>query len=143
LTPFVNVSTVSVSVNASDALSLVASFVRVDGGTWQSVSSSVSLSLVDGAHRIECRGVDAAGNTQPPPYDGVDVTVDTTPPSIGVAAGAVPTFNALSMVSVSVLVSDATLTRQRSARPSPGVHTNTYLLLRMGKLRIHCSSRQQ
>jgi hypothetical protein len=115
LTPFVNVSTVSVSVNASDALSSVAAYVRVDGGVWQNVSSSssVSLTLADGAHRIECRGVDAAGNTQPPPHDGVDVTVDTTPPSIGVAAGAVPTFNALSVVTLSVLVSDATLTRVR------------------------------
>ncbi len=116
LTPFVNVSTVSVSVNASDALSSVASFVRLDGGAWQSVSSSsssVSLTLADGTHRIECRGVDAAGNTQPPPYDGVDVTVDTMSPSIDVAAGAVPMFNSLSVVSVSVLLSDATLTRVR------------------------------
>jgi hypothetical protein len=68
---------------------------------------------VDGPHRIECRGVDAAGNTQPPPYDGVDVTVDTTPPSVGVPAGAVPSINSLSVVSVPVLVSDATATNVR------------------------------
>jgi hypothetical protein len=117
LTPFVNRSRVAVGVNASDALSSVAAFVRVDGDAWQSVPSgagaTVTLALADGAHRIECRSVDAAGNAQPPPYDGVDVTVDTTPPDISVAVGAVPTFNALSVVAVSVSVSDATATTVR------------------------------
>jgi hypothetical protein len=111
LTPFVNVSVVTVSVNASDALSSVSAFVRVDGGAWQSVSSSsLMLTLADGSHRIECRGVDAAGNTQAPPYDGVDVSVDTTPPWVSVAAGAVSAFNSLSVVSVAVGVGDATST---------------------------------
>ncbi len=112
LTPFVNVSVVTVSVNASDALSSVSAFVRVDGGAWQGVStsSSLTLTLADRSHHIECRGVDAAGNTQPPPYDGVDVSVDTTPPSISAAAGAVSAFNSLSVVSVAVSVGDATST---------------------------------
>jgi hypothetical protein len=111
LTPFVNRSSVVVGVNASDAMSAVSTFVRVDGGVWQSMSApTVSLTLADGAHRIECRGVDAAGNAQPPPYDGVDVTVDTVPPVVTVAAGAVPAFSALSVVLVPVTVSDATLT---------------------------------
>ncbi len=29
-------------------------------------NASASLTLVDGSHRVECRGVEAAGNTQPP-----------------------------------------------------------------------------
>jgi hypothetical protein len=115
LTTFVNASAVTVSVNASDALSSVSASVRVDGGAWQSVSSSSSVSLTraDGTHRIESRGADAAGNTQPPPYDGVDVSVGTTPPWISVVAGAVSAFNSLSVVSVPVTVSDATSTMVR------------------------------
>jgi hypothetical protein len=110
LTPFVNRSAVMVTVNASDALSTVTRWVRVDGGAWQAAASATAvLTLADGAHRIECRGVDAAGNVQPPPYDSVDVTVDTVRPSVGVAA--VPPINSLSVVLVTVLVSDATLTR--------------------------------
>jgi hypothetical protein len=48
------------------------------------VSSSASLTLLDGAHHLECRSVDAAGNAQPPPYDGVEVVVDTVPPGTDV-----------------------------------------------------------
>jgi hypothetical protein len=111
LTPFVNRSAHAVSVDTSDTLSSVLAFVRVDGGAWQSVPSSVvSLTLADGTHRIECRGVDAAGNAQPPPYDGVNVTVDTAPPIVSVAPDTVPTFNSLSVVSVAVTVSDMTST---------------------------------
>jgi hypothetical protein len=116
LTPFMNSSGVSVGVDASDAMTSVLTFVRVDGGVWQSVNVSVPvvlLALADGTHRIECRGVDAAGNIQPPPYDAVNVTVDTTPPVISVAVGVVSLFNALSVVSVPLTVSDATTTTVR------------------------------
>jgi hypothetical protein len=119
LTPFVNRTSVTVGVSASDALSSVSVYVRVDGGAWQGVArgagetTTASLALADGAHRIECRGVDTAGNAQPPPYDGVDVTVDATPPAISVAAGAVPAFNGLSVVSIPVTVVDATATTVR------------------------------
>jgi hypothetical protein len=114
LTPFSSHNTVVVGVNASDGMSGVSSFVRVDSGVWQNMSTAaVSLSLVDGAHCIECRGIDAAGNAQPPPYDGVSVTVDTMPPVVSVAAGVVPAFNTLSVVSVTVTVSDATVTSVR------------------------------
>jgi hypothetical protein len=91
LTPIVNRSVVAVGVNASDALSSVSAFARVNGGVWRSVTApTLSLTLADGAHRIECRGVDAAGNVQLPPYDGVNVTVDTTAPDTSVSvAGSV------------------------------------------------------
>ncbi len=112
LAPFVNRSHISVSVNSSDALSLVSSFVRVDGGPWQSASGgAVSLTLADGPHMIECRGIDAAGNVQPPPYAALHVTVDTIPPIVSVAP--VPTFDSLSVVSMNVSVSDATSTTVR------------------------------
>ncbi len=113
LTPFVNIGSITVGVNTSDALSSVEAFVRVDGRAWQSVSSTVTLSLSDGSHRIDCRGVDAADNAQPPPYDSVNVTVDTTPPVISVATGAVSSFNAMSVVSLSLSVIDATSTTVR------------------------------
>jgi hypothetical protein len=116
LTPFVSRSDATVRVNASDALSSVAAFVRVDDGEWHASTmetTTAALTLADGAHRIECRGRDAAGNVQPPPYDGVDVVVDTVQPAIEVEAGVVLPFNALSVVSLLLAVTDATSTSVR------------------------------
>ncbi len=90
LPALVNTSAVLVSVVTVDALSPVTAQVRVDAGAWHEgaaassgvATSVVTLTVPDGRHVVECRGVDAAGNTQPPPYASTSLVVDTAPPSL-------------------------------------------------------------
>ncbi len=79
---FVNVTSVSLAANATDALSPWSMEARRDGGAWVSVSTLAALSsrLSDGVRVFEVRSTDAAGNVEPLPYATVTVTVDTVPP---------------------------------------------------------------
>jgi hypothetical protein len=114
LSPFVNYSSVSVDVSASDALSLLTRYSRIDGGVWEAVGATNRTTYVlgDGPHIIECWSVDAAGNAQPPPLSNVSFVVDTVRPLLSVATPP-SEFNTLSAVNVSVSVTDATATSVR------------------------------
>jgi hypothetical protein len=76
-----------VNVSASDALSSLVRYVRVDGGVWEVVDATNRTTYVlgDGPHTIECWSVDAAGNAQPPPLSNVSFVVDTVTPEMTVA----------------------------------------------------------
>ena len=71
------ISNVTVSLNATDASSGVASiFYRVDNGPWGTYSGS--FSLADGPHDIEYYATDRAGNAEPAARR--DISIDTMPP---------------------------------------------------------------
>jgi hypothetical protein len=81
-------SSLTLVVNASDALSPVIVSVRRDGGAWVNASTldTLAASLTDGEHMFEVRAVDAAGNVQPPPYASASVVVDTVPPVLALSS---------------------------------------------------------
>src|SRR5207245_2216953 len=71
------ISNVTVSLNATDASSGVASiFDRVDNGPWETYSGS--FSLADGRHVVEYYATDQAGNAEPAAQR--DISIDTMPP---------------------------------------------------------------
>src|SRR2546425_8253697 len=71
------ISNVTVSLNATDASSGVASiFYRVDNGPWGTYSGS--FSLADGPHDIEYYATDRAGNAEP--ATSRNISIDTMPP---------------------------------------------------------------
>ncbi len=59
--------------------------VRADDGAWINVGTATSytITLTEGSHRIYVRVYDRAGNVA---LDYVDITVDTTPPSIAITS---------------------------------------------------------
>jgi hypothetical protein len=88
---YVNTSVPTLVLTGADALSPVTRFVRfvrvgeAVEGEWARVDASVTavgFTLPDGPHRFDVRAEDAAGNVQPPPYDSVEVVVDTVPPLV-------------------------------------------------------------
>jgi hypothetical protein len=61
---------------------------NVDGGAWSAASSPYTTpALSEGAHTVNCRAIDAAGNTTAPVAKSV--TVDTVAPTLTLADGAV------------------------------------------------------
>src|SRR3989441_4805479 len=71
------ISNVTVSLNATDASSGVASiFYRVDSGSWENYTGS--FSLADGRHVVEYYATDQAGNAEP--ATSRSISIDTMPP---------------------------------------------------------------
>ncbi|MBJ7347136.1 MAG: hypothetical protein JHC87_01045, partial [Thermoleophilaceae bacterium] len=60
---------------------------RLDGSAWVTVTSPLTTAaLPDGAHTLECRATDPAGNTDQTPASRT-FTVDTTPPDTAIPTG--------------------------------------------------------
>ena len=98
-----------------DLTSTVRTFVRCDdasGCNWVAAldaSTAVAFDdLTDGVHMFEVMAVDAAGNNQAPPFDTVNVTVDTVPPGISILPLSKYTNNATTAACVSVADSSPT-----------------------------------
>src|SRR3989442_4586665 len=71
------ISNVTVSLNATDASSGVASiFYRVDSGPWETYTGWFSLG--DGRHAVEYYATDQAGNAEP--ATSRNISIDTMPP---------------------------------------------------------------
>lgn len=81
-----NSSSMTVSWTADDASGIAHFLVRVDGGSWQSISaetlSAVIDDLEDGEHSVEVRVVDLADNAA---MTSVTFIVDTTAPTVVVS----------------------------------------------------------
>ncbi|HWR26690.1 MAG TPA: Ig-like domain-containing protein, partial [candidate division Zixibacteria bacterium] len=80
-----NTLTITVTGIASDDIGLSTVEVKVGNGKWQAASGttswSASVTLSEGLNKISARATDNSGNAQ---RTSVNVTLDSTPPSIGI-----------------------------------------------------------
>ncbi len=90
------VSSVTVTLTASDASGIASRNYRIDGGSWTSYSSPFAVST-DGTHTIEYYSVDSLGNTEI--TKSVNLKIDTVKPN---------TSSSVSLYTVSLSASDAT-----------------------------------
>ena len=89
-------SAVTVTLTATDSSGISSRNYRLDGGSWNTYTSSFSISS-DGTHTVEYYSIDTAGNTEP--VKSITVKVDTTKPS---------TSHSVSSYTVTLTPSDAT-----------------------------------
>ncbi len=89
-------SAVTVTLTATDSSGISSRHYRLDGGSWNTYTSSFSISS-DGTHTVEYYSIDSAGNTES--VKSVTVKVDTTKPS---------TSHSVSSYTVTLTPSDAT-----------------------------------
>src|SRR5712691_1500177 len=101
------ISNVTVSLNATDASSGVASiFYQVDNGRWETYSGS--FSLADGRHVVEYYATDQAGNAEP--ATSRKISIDTMPPQSTITATGTLGEDGwyISNVTISLAATDAT-----------------------------------
>ena len=138
------VNAVAVSATAVDNLTNTTWSVSLDGGPWVSqVYPAVTFTGVpNGAHSVQCRAVDDAGNVQQHPYDTWTFVVDTRPPVVTLRAQppryvnnrTVPLCTAVSDLSpytVTVAVDGLDVARSSSSSSSSSSTETTCMALRV------------